>query len=1447
MDSLKMVAVQLYCESGNIYAVAVSASNANSIGSGISDISTVLKVFMGQDSSNIPTQTNVATELSQTGNGISALEISKINYPWVIEANNYAVSVRFTANFTPEASAVNAMVAVGIGPSTIYYSTDGGIEWSGISNYISGNKLNDPFVNGQANCVTSDGHKFWVAGQGFIQDSGNGKVYPQIAISSDLGKSWTAFYDEANYNTSANVFSAVDTSSSENDNYDPTNYGTINAIAYSVSDNVLIAGGSNGLSQATLAVSTKGGKVMESAQFSDVIVQYSLPSPYVSVTSINCITCADNIAVAGCSGGNGTNNIIYSIPSEDQSLGSMWYPINSNIGSADIRAITYSGDRWVACSLDTSIYYSFDAKTWIQSGITFPGAPQSWSSLNVLIQANSNSNLSNTMSIMSVAWNGTEFIAKAGYYTYNSNNPSLATTVTDLTSSDGITWTLPASIESWGDTTQNQAFMGTIWSGKNWISAGWGSLPIYSSEDSQGNLTWSTGSLSSGSDNSYPPFINAVATLHALPFTDSFAVQNGAITAEMVASTLPSEFFISSVTDSGSSPNTAAVLYPFTAYIGPNMSHLVSNKKSYASSPVTIAENAFANTSITSATHDNVTYIGKNAFSGCLLLNSVDLSYNTTSIEEGAFTNSSISSTNVPISIATQFNPSTFPASTAAKFYVVFSKPSDGILTEIDVNQQLAYLGSAFYGKVNVTFDATVKVISNSAFKGNKYIYQLVISPYLESISQYAFQSCPNLTTVIPFYGISGVYTVSPSLVYIGKDAFNGNTSLTAVTLPSSLADIEPGAFLGCTNLWQVQIPVQFLYDLMVMYNIYFETNMMENESWESDAEWSAKGTFFTFNFQEYGQTVYSYSYAKQNYMAQQREKQAEKVYEHEKYEHSWHSPKNLLEDVAVIAVGAVGGELLAPALMKVGGYFLKAGSEYIGMGAAEGAQAAVETMTEDGEADAIGGASTGAGKSVDPDPFDDDPNPDAEPINVDEIPPPYMMTAEQAQEALANTKEILDEQEFLDDPIDYEPRFENYAGFWENRLAMITKFKPDMVLPSDLEDLLDKQLLDNWEVGTYSFRNIREVLLNTLVNMGAISKDASQAYIDDGYSGDLSAAIKARNAEVADAINNANAISGNYGEFVFPGVYSRPPIIQTLSDNAAKLSKDFGINFLSGGIGMVVSMPLWDYFASRNQYFLSPVMSEVSTTAASNQIMLENNYGNMNSIYSTPSVLSPISTPYTTSTPGSWILVSKVTYPPHHQTNSSSLRSAYEEVVKEVLGSRPENLYNRSELTFNHSSTIQGYNQYTFKLKIYRDFETVTESEKNDLAEKINSTLKEELMKYLPEGVTSQSQIPDVTTTTTTTTTTPNNPAVYPQLLGGGPSAGYSPKLVLLSEGGADRAHSRFMLRTGWNNALDSKQSTSFSSVNNTGNKNFVKDSSNFIQFRKLRAINQNYNDLKK
>ena len=72
------------------------------------------------------------------------------------------------------------------------------------------------------------------------------------------------------------------------------------------------------------------------------------------------------------------------------------------------------------------------------------------------------------------------------------------------------------------------------------------------------------------------------------------------------------------------------------------------------------------------------------------------------------------------------------------------------------------------------------------------------------------------------------------------------------------------------------------------MNNLYFESNMMKNESWQSDKEWSAGGDFFNINFELRSGKYLSYSWAKNKYMAQQRAKQAAKVVAHEKVMHKW-------------------------------------------------------------------------------------------------------------------------------------------------------------------------------------------------------------------------------------------------------------------------------------------------------------------------------------------------------------------------------------------------------------------------------------------------------------------------------------------------------------------------------------------------------------------------------
>ena len=194
---------------------------------------------------------------------------------------------------------------------------------------------------------------------------------------------------------------------------------------------------------------------------------------------------------------------------------------------------------------------------------------------------------------------------------------------------------------------------------------------------------------------------------------------------------------------------------------------------------------------------------------------------------------------------------------------------SEGILNEYDVYAQLG-VDKNFNNTISVTFDTNVNILNDNTFNGNNTIDTIIIPPNIEFIGEYAFANCLNLSSVI-------CINSNPNLTQIGKHAFNGCTNLTTVRLPLSLLDIGLGAFLNCPNLWSVTLPKIFDYDLLTMNNLYFESNMMKNESWKSDEEWSAGGDFFTFKFQLRSGKYTSYSWAKNNYMAQQRANKRQK------------------------------------------------------------------------------------------------------------------------------------------------------------------------------------------------------------------------------------------------------------------------------------------------------------------------------------------------------------------------------------------------------------------------------------------------------------------------------------------------------------------------------------------------------------------------------------------
>ena len=873
----KMVEVQLSIVSGMINAKVVGAAFVDAVGSDVTN-----STWVNGSYSNPKGTEPVATSATMNGYGVDYLEISKVKYSWV---KDNSIVKRYSASMEPpdiNESNANAIVAVGTGTSSIYYSSDGGVQWTGIP------YSNDPFVNGQANCVASDGHKFYAGGYGFIQPgNGNGEnppdpndppsIIPQLAVSVDFGKTWFPIYNAST--TASSPFGKLSTAPTSNNGNEqnggppPLNYGLINGIAFSESDNIWIAGGSNGNNEATLGYSTNGGSIMYGADISSF-----------NLSAVNSIACGYGIVVAACTGGSGQNNIIYSESSSGNVLGKVWNTSTTNIfGSSNLYSIVFNGSIWVASAMDSKIFWSADGKSWGKGTFSVTGQPAPatpWYTLGSLLQANSS--MTQDINIMSVSWNGTVFLAKAGYFGMGGS----ATSVTDVTSLDGKEWTLPDNVQAWEDTTQNQAFLDTIWTGSNWISVGFNTLPVYSTTNTnnQSGVTWNTGTLKSSdsdsdndnesvgsySDNYYTFF--GIATVHVLPYSDgTFAISNGIITSDMVLQLLPSSFD-----------------EPVALSIRPRIYDSVVANKSTKSMPVIIDDNAFSFTPVSSVLLDNVSIIGQNAFFGCPYLKRVTFSTVTQYIGQGAFLQTPLQYCSLPVNAYSYFTASTFPDIALVSFYCTFTKPSDGILTQFDVDSQLGYLGENYYGCIIATFDYTVNIISNNAFHGNKYIKQVILAPTIEIISENAFKSCPNLTTVVPSVQQGN------SLVYIGKNAFNSCPELTSVAIPDSVSDIEQGAFLSCDNLWTVNLPIRFFYGVFVMYNIYFESNMMTGENWKSDDQWQATGTFFTFNFQENGQTVQTYSWAKQNYMAQQRAKQADKVAEHNAYENSAHSPLHI-------------------------------------------------------------------------------------------------------------------------------------------------------------------------------------------------------------------------------------------------------------------------------------------------------------------------------------------------------------------------------------------------------------------------------------------------------------------------------------------------------------------------------------------------------------------------
>ncbi len=176
---------------------------------------------------------------------------------------------------------------------------------------------------------------------------------------------------------------------------------------------------------------------------------------------------------------------------------------------------------------------------------------------------------------------------------------------------------------------------------------------------------------------------------------------------------------------------------------------------------------------------DNITSIGKDAFSDCTNLIMVTIPDSVTSIGNYAFYNCyNLTSVTIPDSV-------------------------------ISIGENAFYYCSSL---TSVTIGDGVTSIGYGAFFDCSNLTSVTIPGSVTSIGERAFYWCTSLTSV----------TIPDSVTSIGKYAFSGCSSLTSVTIPDSVTSIGDGAFYGCFSLTAINVDSknsQYISEDGVLFN----------------------------------------------------------------------------------------------------------------------------------------------------------------------------------------------------------------------------------------------------------------------------------------------------------------------------------------------------------------------------------------------------------------------------------------------------------------------------------------------------------------------------------------------------------------------------------------------------------------------------------------------------
>ena len=193
---------------------------------------------------------------------------------------------------------------------------------------------------------------------------------------------------------------------------------------------------------------------------------------------------------------------------------------------------------------------------------------------------------------------------------------------------------------------------------------------------------------------------------------------------------------------------------------------------------------------LTSITIPNsVTKLGMSAFFGCSSLTSVTIHDGVTSIGSNAFEYcSSLASVTIPEGVTSIGNQAFNSCSSLESVTIPNSVSSIG---------RCAFSGTSFYTATS-NWENGALYIDNCLIRVSRQLEgEYIIRPGTRLIADDAFEGCSSLTSI----------TIPSSVRNIGNNAFEYCTSLTSVTLPDGIQSIGNRVFSNCSSLKSINIP----------------------------------------------------------------------------------------------------------------------------------------------------------------------------------------------------------------------------------------------------------------------------------------------------------------------------------------------------------------------------------------------------------------------------------------------------------------------------------------------------------------------------------------------------------------------------------------------------------------------------------------------------------------